>query len=67
KLLYAEAYSQIEQLRAECPEAKFLNLTGYLQPPEECYWDLVHVYDEKNLVLAERLHTEIQTWIVAGQ
>ncbi|MCP5111289.1 MAG: hypothetical protein GY953_10680, partial [bacterium] len=64
-LLYAEADSQIEQLRAEYPEATFLNLTGYLQPPEECYWDLVHVYDEKNPVLAARLHTEIEAWLVA--
>jgi hypothetical protein len=62
-LLYKEADRQIEQLEADYPEAVFLNLSDYLKPPEEHFWDLAHVYDETNVLLAERIHRDIGRWI----
>ena len=58
--LYGEADRQIEALRATHPKAAFINLRDSLKPAEQHYWDLVHVYDETNLLIAERLFIEIK-------
>lgn len=62
-LLYAEADRQIEEYQEQYPDAVFLNLRDYLKPPEKHFWDLVHVYDETNMLLAERIHEAIRGWI----
>jgi lysophospholipase L1-like esterase len=59
-VLYQEAGRQIEQLRPEYPDAKFLNLTVFLEPPEKYFWDLAHLYDEANMVVAERIYSDIR-------
>jgi hypothetical protein len=56
-VLYDEAGAQIERLRADYPEAAFLNLAHDLTPPEKYFWDLAHVYDEANMIVAERIFT----------
>jgi len=58
--LYDEAGRQIEQLRSQYPDAKFLNLAHFLQPSGKYFWDLAHLYDEANLVVAERIYDDIQ-------
>ena len=65
-LLYAEAGRQIEQLRVEYPGATFLNLTHFLQPSEKYFWDLAHLYDEANMVVAERIYSDIRPAIEAS-
>ena len=62
-LLYQEADRQIEDLRAEYPEAVFLNLRDYLSPAKDYYWDLVHVYDETNMKLAERIYQDMGDFV----
>jgi len=59
-LLYDEAGRQIEQLRGDYPRARFLNLTHFLQPSEKYFWDLAHLYDEANMVVAEKIYSEIR-------
>ena len=59
-LLYGEAGREIEQLRGEYPNATFLNLTHFLQPSEKYFWDLAHLYDEANMVVAERIYSDIR-------
>jgi len=59
-LLYQEAGREIEQLRVEYPDARFLNLTRFLQPSEKYFWDLAHLYDEANMVVAERIYKDIR-------
>ncbi|MBI1791538.1 MAG: hypothetical protein HYR60_28750 [Acidobacteria bacterium] len=66
EILYQEAGRQIENLRAAHPDLIFLNLTGLLKPPQQYYWDLGHVYDEANTVLAERIYGEIAPLIDAS-
>ena len=58
--LYAETEQQIEDLRAGRPDAVFLNLARSLAPAADHFWDLCHVYDETNPILAERLLREIR-------
>lgn len=58
--LYDEAGRQMEEMRAEHPDVIFLNLSDFLQPSKEHFWDGVHVYDEVNLKLAARIYEEIQ-------
>ena len=65
-LLYGEAGRQIEQLGAEYPNARFLNLTHFLQPSEKYFWDLAHVYDEANMVIAERIYSDIRPVVEAS-
>jgi lysophospholipase L1-like esterase len=65
-LLYSEAGRQIEQLRVEYPGATFLNLTHFLQPSEKYFWDLAHLYDEANVVVAERIYSDIRPAIEAS-
>jgi len=59
-LLYAEAGRQIDQLRGEYPAASFLDLTHLLEPSEKYFWDLAHLYDEANMVVAEKIYNEIR-------
>lgn len=65
-ILYDEAGTQIEQLRTDYPDAHFLNLTHFLQPSEKYFWDLAHIYDEANMVVAERIYTDIRPVIEAS-
>ena len=53
--LYTEADAQIAMLQGEEPERIVLNLRGDLTPAKEHFWDTVHVYDEVNRKLAERI------------
>ena len=59
-VLYDEAGAQIERLRPAYPEAAFLNLAHDLTPPEKYFWDLAHIYDEANMIVAERIYREIR-------
>ncbi len=58
--LYAEASRQISELRQNAPEAVLLDWKGALKPANLYFWDLVHVYDEINAQLAERMHEEVR-------
>ena len=57
--LYDEADKQMEVLRAEHPGVAILNLSTYLQPAQDHFWDGVHVYDETNALIAERIHQDL--------
>jgi hypothetical protein len=59
--IYAEADRQIEQLRREHPERVILDLSRELAPAEQYFWDTVHVYDEANLILAQRIWDAAET------
>lgn len=59
-VLYEESDKQIEQLKSEQPDRAILNLRSYLTPSKDHFWDLVHVYDETNRKLADRIYEEIQ-------
>ncbi len=54
--LYDEAGRRMEEMRAEHPDVIFLNMGDYLKPPQDYYWDGIHVFDEVNLKLAGRIH-----------
>lgn len=58
--LYGEAGRQIEELRARYPDAAILNLSDYLKPAEDHFWDGIHVYDESNVLLAERIYEDLE-------
>jgi lysophospholipase L1-like esterase len=58
--LYGETARQIGALQQEYPQVLLLDLSRFLQPPEKYYWDLGHVYDEANLIIAERIYREIK-------
>ena len=64
--LYGEASRQIGDLRGAYPYAKFVDLSRFLDPPEKYFWDLGHVYDEANMVLAERIYPEIRPMVERG-
>jgi lysophospholipase L1-like esterase len=59
-MLYNEASRQILEMRAAYPDTQFIDLARFLNPPEKYFSDLGHVYDEANMVLAERIYTDIQ-------
>jgi hypothetical protein len=59
-VLYGEAGTQIERLRADYPQATFLNLSQDLTPPEKYFWDLAHIYDEANMIVAGRIYQQIR-------
>jgi hypothetical protein len=63
ELLYGEAGRQIDELRGQYPDARFLNLTYFLHPSEKYFWDLAHLYDEANMVVAEKIYSEIRPQI----
>ena len=54
-MIYAEADRQIALLRDEHPDRVILNLSRYLTPAPEHFWDTVHVYDDVNSKLAARI------------
>jgi lysophospholipase L1-like esterase len=64
-ILYDEAGRQIDLMRGQYPGAVFMNLTHYLTPAEKYFWDLSHVYDEVNMVLAERIYPDIRKHVEA--
>ena len=51
---------QIGDLRRAHPGVIFLDLARFLQPAQQYYWDMVHVYDEANMILAEKVYQEIK-------
>ena len=57
--LYGETERQMATLRREHRGVTFLNLSTYLQPAEEHFWDGVHVYDETNALIAQRIYQEL--------
>ena len=59
-VLYGETARQIGELQKEHREVLLLDLSRFLEPPEKYYWDLGHVYDEANMVIAERIYGEIK-------
>ena len=65
-VMYDETGRQIDGLRADYPQAIFMNLTHYLKPPEKYFWGLIHVYDETNMVLAERIYADIRPMVEAS-
>jgi lysophospholipase L1-like esterase len=62
---YDEAGRQIDGMRGQYRDAVFINLVHYLNPPEKYFWDMAHVYDEANMVLAERIYTDIRPQVEA--
>jgi hypothetical protein len=64
--LYGETARQIGVLQHEHPEVRLLDLSRFLQPPEKYYWDLGHVYDEANTIIAERIYREIKSAVERG-
>lgn len=58
--LYAEASRQVEKMRKQHPDVALLNLSDYLKPAEDHFWDGVHVYDESNVKLAERIYEDLK-------
>ena len=64
--LYGEASRQIADLRSAYPNARFLDLSQFLDPPEKYFWDLGHVYDQANMVIAERIYPEIRPMVERG-
>ena len=64
-VMYEEADRQIAALQQEDPEHGYLNLRAYLSPSADHFWDLVHVYDETNRKLAERIYEDLQPAIEA--
>lgn len=59
RVLYGETERQMQSLRQRQPGVKFLNWSESLYPAKDAFWDLVHVYDETNGTLAERLAAEL--------
>ena len=64
-VLNQEADRQIEGLKEEYPDRIFLNLRDYLTPAEDYFWDMVHVYDETNRKLAERIYEDARPLLEA--
>jgi lysophospholipase L1-like esterase len=60
EMLYDEAGRQIVQMRGAYPDTVFIDLAHFLNPPEKYFADLGHVYDEANMVLAERIYRDIR-------
>ena len=58
--LYGEAGRQIEEMRERHPDVALLNLSDYLKSAEDHFWDGVHVYDESNVLLAERIYEDLK-------
>ncbi len=64
--LYGETARQIGALQQKHPQIALLDLSRFLQPPEKYYWDLGHVYDEANMIIAERIYREIKPAVERG-
>jgi hypothetical protein len=65
-VLYEEADRQIDQLTSAQPDHTLLNLRSYLTPSQDHFWDLVHVYDETNRKLAERIYDDMRPAVEAS-
>ena len=63
EMLYGEAGRQIAAMRGAYPGATLVDLSHFLDPPEKYFWDLGHVYDEANMVLAERIYPDIRAGV----
>lgn len=59
QMLHDEASRQIAEMRAPYPDAVFVDLARFLAPPEKYFWG-GHVYDETNMVLAQRIYPDIR-------
>ena len=66
EILYDEAGRQIQDMRGAYPDAEFIDLARFLNPPEKYFWDLGHVYDEANMVLAQRIYADIRPLVERG-
>jgi len=64
--LYGETARQIGVLQQEYPQVPLLDLSRFLQPPEKYYWDLGHVYDEANMLIAERIYRDLKPAVERG-
>ncbi len=64
--VYEEASRQVEQLRRRSVGATILDFSHVLSPGEEHFWDVVHVYDETNLLLAEKLLDRVEALRLLG-
>jgi hypothetical protein len=60
EVLYRETSRQIGEMRGALPNATFLDLSMFLGSASEHFWDLVHVYDEVNMVLAQKIYLDIK-------
>jgi lysophospholipase L1-like esterase len=59
QMLHSEASRQIAEMRGAYPDAVFIDLAHFLEPPEKYFWG-GHVYDEANKVLAQRIYADIR-------
>ncbi len=66
QVLYDEAASQIDAMRKQHTGTTFLTMTNALQPPDKYFWDMIHVYDEANMILAEKIFADIRPTIDAA-
>jgi len=60
EILYNESSRQITEMRGAYPDARLIDLSGFLDPPEKYFWDIGHVYDETNMVLAQKIYPDIR-------
>ena len=67
RVLYDETERQMAELRQRHPQVKFLNWSEQLTPAKPYFWDLVHVFDETNKLLAERLLAEMEPLPQSGE
>ena len=56
--IYTEASRQVNHLRKRYPETTILDWSHLLSPSKDHFWDVVHVYDETNRILAEKLFSQ---------
>jgi hypothetical protein len=62
QLLFIQTGRQLAQMRGAYPDAVFVDLARFLEPPEKYFWD-GHVYDEANMLLAERIYKDIRPMV----
>lgn len=65
-VLYAEGSRQVGELRQQHPDITILDMSRALLPSEKHFWDVVHVYDETNDLLAKTLIEEIPSFGETG-
>jgi hypothetical protein len=61
--MYDEASKQICDLQKQYPDARFLDLSRFLDPPDKYFSDSDHVYDEVNMLLAQRIYDDARPLI----
>lgn len=57
--LYEEASSQIKTLSQEHEKHNVIDFSHLLLPAEPHFWDIVHVYDESNAIVARRIVDQV--------